>query len=125
MRSRFCDFAGFTLLEVIVTVVVLGIVGSSLMEEIRLQPFNHLYGSDSETSRNLFDDVDDYHNLSDSGAAGQDGVGIGGLEAFDVNVEVVSSSLAGITDALRITVNVAHPAIETISLQSNRVDYSP
>ena len=60
---------------------------------------------------------------SDSGAAGQDGVGIVGLEDFDVDVLVVSDSLAGITDSLRITVSVDHPAIDSISLQSYRLDY--
>jgi MSHA pilin protein MshD len=141
---------GFTLLEVIVTVTVLAIAGSSLitiygnllgrsadpvlqqqalaiaeayMEEIRLQSFDDPDGSDGEASRDLFDDVDDYHNLSDSGAAGQDGVGISGLEDFDVDVLVESSSLAGVAASLRITVDVAHPAIETISLQSYRLDY--
>jgi MSHA pilin protein MshD len=145
---------GFTLIEVIVTIVILAIVGSSLlsafggligksadplvvqqalaiaeayMEEVRLKPFDDPEGpaSDSETDRNLFDDVDDYATLTDSGAAGQDGVGIDGLENFDVTVRVIGSDLAtiGAANSLRITVEVAHPAIDPVRLQSYRVNY--
>ncbi len=151
MRSN-CGYTGFTLLEVLVTIVVLAIAGSALvsvytnliarsadpiiqeqalaiaeayMEEIRLKPFNDPDGVDGEGSRALYDDVDDYNGLIDVGATDQTGTAVGGLNDYTVDVDVTGVALAtiGAANSLRIDIEVSHPAINPIRLKSFRVNY--
>ena len=123
MRNR--TNRAFTLLETLVTIIVLAVAGSALlgvytslvarsadpivreqalaiaeayMEEIRLKPFNDpdVPPDDAEAARNLFDDVEDYDGLIDDGARDQNGNLIIGLEDYDVEVTVDGAVLAGV-----------------------------
>lgn len=138
---------GFTLLEIIVTLVILSIslgaiinaysaisrnnsdpvliqqsvsIAQSYMEEITLLPFNDPDGSDGEANRALFDDVDDYNGLTTNGATDNTNTNINGLEAYNVAV-VVTSINSGTTLQIRIT--VSHPAIPDYQLIGIRMDY--
>ena len=151
MRSK-CGYTGFTLLEILVTIIVLAIAGSALlgvytnliarsadpiiqeqalaiaeayMEEIRLKPFNDPDGVDGEGNRALYDDVDDYNGLIDVGAADQTGTAVIGLNDYTVDVDVTGVALAtiGSANSLRIDIEVSHPAIDPIRLKSFRVNY--
>ena len=119
-RSR-CN-RGFTLLEVITTIVILAIAASAIlgvysylvsesadpviqqqglaiaeayMEEIRLKPFVDPNGGEPEASRDEFDDVNDYHGLDDSPPRNQTGGtwNFGNLGDYRVQVEVVNAAL--------------------------------
>lgn len=129
--------SGVTLVELVIAIVVIGIAASVILgllssnvgasadpmvrqqavaiarayvEEIQLQSFSDPDGSDGETLRPDFDDVDDYNGLSDAGARDQFGNTIAGLEPYTVNVNVANSAaLPGVpsADNLRIDVTVS------------------
>lgn len=144
-------FQGFTLIEVITTLVILGIAGTAIlsvfsnvvrssanpmiqqqavaiaeayMEEILLKPFNDPDGIGGE-SRAIFDDVRDYDGLTDVGARDQNNNLIASLSDYTVSVSVANSSLNGIaaSDALLITITVSHPVPGSIVLQGYRTNY--
>jgi MSHA pilin protein MshD len=144
---------GMTLIEVVIAIVVvatavsavLGVLSSSVgrsadamivsqgiaiaesyLEEITLKPFADPDGSDGESSRPDFDDVDDFDGLSDAGAHDQLGNPIAGLGAYAIDVAVVpSTALPGIgaADALRIDVRVQYPPYIDYVLSSYRTRY--
>lgn len=142
--------AGFTLIEVITTIVVLAIAATALlsvftstvrgsadpmiqqqavsiseayMEEILIKDFT----VGPETTRANFDDVQDYNGLTDVGARDQSNNPITGLGAYTINVTVFADDLNGITsasgDALRIDVTVSHAATGSIVLSGYRTNY--
>lgn len=143
--------AGFTLIEIIVTLVIVGIAATALMsvfanlvrssadpaiqqqaisvaeayiEEIASKAYADPDGIETGESRASFDDVDDYHNLTGA-PADQAGVAIAALAGFTVTVTVennLATRLNGI-DAWQIDVRVAHPAIDDILLSTYRTDY--
>lgn len=91
---------------------------------------NPALGSSREGARNLFDDVCDYHGLSDSGAADQNGLPIPGLGAYRVNVTVddvgvgldTLDSDAG--QVVRVNVVVSNPAMESpVAMSVYRANY--
>ena len=101
-------------------------IAEAYMEEIVLKDFANPPGGYSGTNRSLFDDISDYHNLTDDGARNQNGQVITGLENYRVSVSVIEEAFgpAGNTvDALRIDVTVRSPAGEEITLTSYRTDY--
>lgn len=130
--------AGVTFIELVIAIVVIGIAASvvlgtlalnvnasadpmvreqavavarAYLEEILLRSFDDPDGSDGETARSDFDDVDDYDGLLDIGARDHFGVPVPGLEAYAVSVSVnASTALPGVaaSDALRVDVNVVH-----------------
>jgi MSHA pilin protein MshD len=142
----------FTLIEILVTIVVISITGTALMsvythmvaksadpiiqqqalaiaeaymEEIRLKAFSDPDGFGGET-RPDFDDIQDYNGLPLAGPVqDQNGVSVPSLSAYSVTVNVTARSFAGIAvaDSMRIDVVVDHPAIDPISLSSFRVNY--
>jgi MSHA pilin protein MshD len=144
--------SAFTLIEVLVTIVVISIAGTALMgvytsmvaksadpiiqqqalaiaeaymEEIRLKAFADPDGVEGETRAN-FDDIQDYNGLPDTKVRDQNGVEILSLSAYSVTVNVASQTFAGIAnvaDSMRIDVVVNHPAIDPITLSSYRVNY--
>jgi MSHA pilin protein MshD len=144
--------SAFTLIEILVTIVVISIAGTALMgvytnmvaksadpiiqqqalaiaeaymEEIRLKAFNDPDGVGGETRPN-FDDIQDYNGLPLAGPVqDQNGVSVPSLSAYSVTVNVVAQSFAGIAvaDSMRIDVVVNHPAIDPITLSSFRVNY--
>ena len=148
---------GFTLIEVIVTIVVIGIAAAALLgvfggllrgsadpviqqqatavaeaylEEILLRGFDDPQGGETgtdegEAGRGAYDDVQDYRSLAAGPAADQFGNPIAALAAYTVTVTVTNDSLNGIpaADALRVDVQVDHPAIAPILLSGYRTNY--
>ncbi len=149
---RLHENRGFTLVELVISIVVVSIalggvlmainytvthsadpmlqhqavaIAESYLEEILLKPFADPDGVDSEGSRVLFDDVDDYNGLNDSGARDQTGTAITGLTNYTVAVTVTSTALNGIgaADSKQVTVTVSHPVGFNISLTGYRTNY--
>ncbi len=112
---------GFTLLEVLVTIIIIGIASTAIMgvfistvktsadpmiqqqamaiaeaymEEIRLKPFADPDGIGGET-RATFDNVADYNGLSDTGARDQNNNPIAGLADYTIAVVVSGQTLTG------------------------------
>jgi MSHA pilin protein MshD len=134
MRER-----GATLIELVVSIVIIAIaagavlgvlsrsvarsadamviaqavsIAEAYLEEISLKAYADPDGTDGEAARPDFDDVDDYHGLSDAGARDQFGAALAPLAAYTVNVSVAASTaLTGVpgADAERIDVRVTHP----------------
>lgn len=163
LRTRPVDCSAFTLLEVLVTIVVLSIAATSIMgvfinvgkssadpmiqqqalsiaeaymEEILTKQFCEdppLCASETgteEANRTLYDDIQDYNGLSDSGARDQANPGavISGLGAYNIAVTVGGRELTGsetITtgNSMRIDVTVSHPATGSITLSGFRTNY--
>lgn len=143
---------GFTLIEVITTIVIISIsatailsvfsntvrssvnpmiqqqaisIAEAYMEEITLKPFSDPDGTEAGESRNTFDDVDDYNGLVDAGARDQNGNAIASLGDYTVTVSVVNAPFNGIApaDAFLITVNVAHSVLDSVEITGYRTDY--
>jgi len=143
--------AGFTLIEIIVTIVVLSIAATAIlsiftntirtsadpmiqqqalsiaeayMEEIQLKPFSDPGGGVGETARAAFDDVSDYGTLNNAAIEDQNGSPIADLSSYTVSVTVTSNaSLNGITDALLISVSVNHAALDPVVIHGFRTNY--
>jgi MSHA pilin protein MshD len=105
-------------------------IAEAYMEEISLKNFADPdgvgSGSDAETDRNLFDDVDDYDGLDDDGAVDQNGAPIGGLGNYTVNVTVAGEQYGPAlspVDGLRIDVTVTDPAGNSLTLTGFRANY--
>jgi MSHA pilin protein MshD len=140
--------AGFTLLEIITTVVVIAIAATALMsvfssiirtsadpvfqhqalaiaeaymEEILLKDF----AIGPETTRASFDDVRDYNGLNDVGARDQGNNPIAGLTDYTISVTVVNDGLNGIAamNSLRIDIVVSRALIDDILLSGYRTNY--
>ena len=143
--------AAFTLIEILVTIVVISIAGTALMgvysnmvsqsahpiiqqqalaiaeaymEEIRLKAFTDPDGIVGEARPN-YDDIQDYNGLPDTQVRDQNGTPIPTLSAYTVNVSVTAQGIASIAaaDSMRIDVVVNHPVIDPITLSSFRVNY--
>ena len=129
-------------------------IAESLMEEIQLMPFTYCDPDDpaaptatgtgdcatvegigqeapeTATSRDLFDNVSDYHNFSMSPIKNIDGVTVTGLENYSASVTVANAGTAlglGADDrGLRITVTATHlPTGTQIVLEGFRARYAP
>lgn len=140
--------AGFTLLEIITTVVVIAVAATALMsvfsstvatsadpvlehqaiaiaeaymEEILLKDF----AIGPENTRPKYDDVRDYNSLPDTVVRDQNGLAIGALSDYSITVTVVLDSLNGIpmASSLRIEIIVNHAAIDNVLLSGYRTDY--
>lgn len=137
--SRFWQHnrAGFTLVELVIAIVVIGIAASGVLlvmnyttahsadpmiqhqavaiaeaylEEVLLQPYSDPDGvAVVEANRSLFDDIDDY-NFTEVGARDQGNPGVvsAGLEAYTVTVAVTPDTLNTVA-AKRVDVTVSHP----------------
>ena len=149
--------SAFTLIEIIVTIVVIAIGASALLsvfgnlarssadpaiqqqattiaeaylEEILLRAFDDPQGGETgndegESGRAEYDDVKDYRSLAVAAAADQFGNPVPALADYTVTVTVTNSALGGLpaADALRVDVNVNHPAIGDILLSGYRTRY--
>ena len=163
MASPHTQF-GTTLVELIITIVVLGIGLSSILlvmnrnigtssdpliqhqaiaiaeaylEEILSKPFVDPDGVDGETTRNLFDDVDDYNSPVVDGLPRDQGDTttpngnlIAGLGSYTVAVTVTNEAVgpagnqAPIGDSLRVTVAVSTPASSTpVTISAYRTNF--
>ncbi len=148
IASKKSGLSGFTLLELITTIVVIAVAAPTLMsvfsstiqtsadpmfqhqalsiaeaymEEILLKDFAIGPG----TTRASFDDVRDYNGLTDVGARDQANNLIAGLNDYTVSVSVANDGLNGIAaaDSLRIDLTVSHALIDDILLSGYRVNY--
>ena len=103
------------------------VIAEAYMEEITLQRYENPVGGYSGISRNLFDDVDDYNNLSDTGARDQNGNLMGGLDQYDVSVAVATPASIGPAAntelAKQITVRVQYGTMVDLQLVGYRTDY--
>lgn len=98
-------------------------IGEAYAEEIGLQSFDDPDGSDGETLRASFDDIDDYNGLVDNGARDQFGNPLPGLSAYTVSVNVQSSAaLTGVAsgDVQRIDVRIVNAPFVDLTLTRYR-----
>ena len=110
-------------------------VGEAYLEEILPkdfadpdQPETGGPGGEAGETRPTFDDVSDYHGLTDVGARDQTGAAIAGLGAYTVNVTVATDGgLPGIgaVNAKRIDVTVSGPFGSPVTISSFRTNYGP
>lgn len=145
---------GYTLIELIVVIVVvsvalaalLGIFSNSVgrsadpmlrmqaiaiaqgyLEEALLKAYQDPDQAETgceEASRALYDDVQDYGCINDTGGAeDQFGNTLAGLEAYNVSVSVTATTL-GAANAQQVVVTVTHDSHPvTISLTGHRAQY--
>ncbi len=144
--------AGTTLIELVISIVIVSIAVSAVLmvmsmnvgysadpmiryqavaiaeaylEEISLKAFADPGGGDVEASRDLYDDVDDYHGLVDVGARNQFGAALPGLGDYTVSVTVTQSALPSIaaSDNYLINVTVTHAADINFTLSAYRPNF--
>ena len=150
--KRYKNIRGFTLIELIVAMVVISValvgimsvinyttlhsadpvlrqqaiaIADAYMEEINLKNFSDP-DADGEGSRVLYDDVDDYHGLSDSGARDQNDNAIPGLANYSVAVSVQSQNYGpsgAEVSGLKVDVTVTDPVGESFVLTGYRASY--
>ena len=136
--------AGATLIELIISIViisttiagVLGIVNltvlhsadpivqqqaiaiaESYIEEITALPVDDPDGVNVvEASRNLYDNVDDYNGLNDTGVVDQDGNAIANLSNYNVNIAIANQTINGLANMREVTVSVQRLGTASISL---------
>ena len=115
LKRKISRSGGFTLIEVITTIVVLSVAAAAIMgmftntirtsadpmiqqqalsiaeaymEEIQLKPFSDPGGGGGETARAAFDDVSDYGTLSNATIEDQNGDAISVLSNYSVTVTI-------------------------------------
>ena len=144
--------AGTTLIELVIAIVIVSIAVSAILmvmsmtvghsadpmiryqavaiaeaylEEISLKAFADPGGGDGEASRDLYDDVDDYHGLVDVGARNQFDAALPGLGNYTVSVTVTQSALPSIaaSDNYLINVTVTHAANINFTLSAYRPNF--
>ena len=107
-------------------------IGEAYLEEILLQEFAdptdlETGGPEAGETRATYDDVSDYHNLTDNGARDRTGTAIVGLEDYSVTVSVTVEALGDITqasgNAKRVVVTVTGPDGQAIPLSGYRTNY--
>ena len=147
---------GVTLIELVISLVIIGVglasiilafgtagvaaarpdrtvqavaIAEAYLEEISLQPFVDPDGV-TEGSRDLFDDIFDYHGLSESPPRDQDDVPLPGLAPYQVDVSVLNTAALGpggaqvpVAAAARIDVRVRRGTEIDITLTSHRANY--
>ena len=144
--------AGTTLIELVISIVIVSIAVSAVLmvmsmnvgysadpmiryqavaiaeaylEEISLKAFADPGGGDGEASRDLYDDVDDYHGLVNVGARNQFDAALPGLGDYTVSVTVTQSALPLIaaSDNYLINVTVTHAANINFTLSAYRPNF--
>ena len=147
-----CRQAGTTLIELVIAIVIVSIAVSAVLmvfsmtvghsadpmlrhqavaiaeaylEEIFLKPFDDPDGVDFEASRDLYDDVDDYHGLVDVGARDQFDAALPGLGNYTVAVTVTASSALpsiAAADLFLVSVTVTHAAQINFTVSAYRAN---
>ena len=153
MNTRWRQQSGATLVELLVSIVIVSIsaasvlgvlsinvgasadpmqrhqamaIAESYLEEILLRPMDDPDGVDGEVARADFDDLDDYHGLSDAGASDQFGAPLPGLGNYNVTVNVsTSAALTGVlsSEVRRIDVSVSRGSDVNYTVSAYRVRY--
>ena len=144
--------AGFTLVEMILAIVILGVglagvavafsvavgrsgdpvvhqqllaIAEEMIEEIQLKP----YATASNTApagcaRDTYNDVSDYNGYATSGQiCTVDGVAVSALSGYSISVGVSTASLSGVAAAKRITVTVTRGS-SSLTLIGWRTDFA-
>lgn len=153
-RSRPQRQSGFTLIEMILAVVVIGMglagllmalsttvkrsadpvvtkqllaLAEEMIEEIELKPYKVTANSaPAACGRNTYNDVLDYNGYTTSNKiCNIDGTEIISLNKYSITVSVVTEALAGVGAARKITVTARRAANEAITLVSWRTEYVP
>jgi MSHA pilin protein MshD len=143
---------GFTLIEVVVLIVVIGLamtgvllifqntvrksadpqiykqslaIAEAMLDEALLAPYGPVTGGSGGVREN-FNDVTDYGGFNSNGVTDMQGVAVPGLGDYDVAVVVApEAALAGVPESRRVTVTVTHPrAGVSISLEGYRIRYA-
>lgn len=143
---------GVTLVELVVAIVIIGValagvltvfirntsasadpviwhqatsVAEAYLEEILTKNFT---ADGVEASRDLYDDIWDYNNLNDTPPRDQNGIIIGALAGYAVNVQVQAEALGNPaipnTDAARVQVTVTAPVGGAIVISGYRTNYN-
>ena len=140
---------GITLIELIIAIVIIAIALSGVLsvinltashsadpvvqqqavnlaqaylEEILLQNYSDPDGTNVGETRASFDNVNDYHNLNDSGAQDQTGALINTLSAYTIGVTVADKTVSGL-NAKQVTVTAAGPGVSGITLVGYKFNY--
>ncbi len=150
MTVRHNKEAGVTLIELIISMVIISIaltgiltvmnltvshsadpviqhqavaIAESYLEEILLQSYADPDAADGEASRSLFDDVDDYDGLNDTGVYDHQGNAVATLANYDVAVSVSAPvTLPGSVIAKKVTVSVSATGT-SLNLVGYRANY--
>ncbi len=104
-------------------------IANTYLEEIMLRAYIDPTTADINTcesgeTRALYNDVNDYNCVNDTGAVDQNGNSIVGLEAYNIDVNVTLETLNG-APAQRVDVIVTRDNLDSIDIRLTafRVDY--
>ena len=148
-RARLGRQRGFTLVEMIIAIVVLGVgvagvmvafstatrssadpaaqlqmlaIAEEMMEEIQLKPYATAANTASAgCARDTFNDVMDYNGYSQP-ACTVEGSSLAGLSGYNVSVSIGSTPLSGVAEAMRIRVTVTRGS-DSVQLVGWRTNY--
>ena len=144
--------AGFTLVEMIVAIVILGIglagvavafsvaigrsadpvinqqllaIAEEMIEEVQLKPYTAAANTaPAGCARDTYNDVSDYNGYASSGQiCTVDGVAVSALSGYSVSVGVAIATLSGVGAAKKITVTVTRGS-SSLTLVGWRTDYA-
>jgi MSHA pilin protein MshD len=143
---------GFTLVEMIVAIVILGVgvagvmlafstasrgsadplvhqqmiaIAEEMLEEAMLKPYAPAANSvPAACARDTYNDVSDYNGYATTNkVCAIDGTPIPALASYSVSVSVSAGTLSGVSAAKRITVTVTHGSA-SVTLTGWRTDYA-
>lgn len=143
---------GFTLIEMIVAIVILGVglagvmlafstaigrsadpvihqqmlaIAEEMIEEVQLKPFAAAANSaPAGCARDTYNDVLDYNGYTTSGQiCTVDGVAVSALSGYSLSVTVAASTLSGVAAARRISVTVTRGS-SSLTLVGWRTDFA-